>query len=61
MGIKLTIEAETPLDDDDRDILAGLSVMILAVANRRNLADMMDEETDEETDEEAEPPVKGMN
>ena len=39
MGVKLTIEAETPLSDDDRDILAGISVMVLAVANRQNLAD----------------------
>ena len=39
MGIKIDISAETPLSDDDRDILAGLSVMILAIANRQNLAD----------------------
>jgi hypothetical protein len=39
MGIKIDIGAETPLSDDDRDILAGLSVMILAIANRQNLAD----------------------
>jgi hypothetical protein len=30
---------ETPLSDDDRDILAGISVMVLAIANRQNLAD----------------------
>ena len=40
MGIKIDISAETPLSDDDRDILAGISVMILAIANRQNLADM---------------------
>ena len=39
MGIKLDISAETPLSDDDRDILAGISVMVLAIANRQNLAD----------------------
>ena len=39
MGIKIDISAETPLSDDDRDILAGLSVMMLAIANRQNLAD----------------------
>ena len=39
MGIKLDISVETPLSDDDRDILAGISVMILAIANRQNLAD----------------------
>jgi hypothetical protein len=30
---------KTPLSDDDRDILAGISVMVLAIANRQNLAD----------------------
>ena len=39
MGIKLDISVETPLTDDDRDILAGISVMVLAIANRQNLAE----------------------
>ena len=39
MGIRIDISAETPLSDDDRDILAGLSVMMLAIANRQNPAD----------------------
>ena len=39
MGIKLDISVETPLTDDDRDILAGISVMVLAIANRQNLLD----------------------
>jgi len=39
MGIMIDISAETPLSDDDRDILAGISVMVLAIANRQNLAD----------------------
>ena len=39
MGIKLDISMETPLSDDDRDILAGISVMVLAIANRQNLVD----------------------
>jgi hypothetical protein len=39
MGIKLNVEVETPLSDDDRDILAGISVMVLAIANRQNLED----------------------
>ena len=50
MGIRIDISAETPLSDDDRDILAGLSVMMLAIANRQNLADqpqMQDEEEGE--------------
>ena len=32
MGIKLDISMETPLSDDDRDIFAGISVMVLAIA-----------------------------
>jgi hypothetical protein len=50
MGIKIDISAETPLSDDDRDILAGLSVMMLAIANRQDLAEqphMQDEEEGE--------------
>ena len=50
MGIKLDVSVETPLSDDDRDILAGISVMVLAIANRQNLADqphMQDEEESE--------------
>ena len=39
MGIKLDISVETPLSEDDRDILAGISVMVLAIANRQNLMD----------------------
>lgn len=47
MGIKIDICAETPLSDDDRDILAGLSVMMLAIANRQNLADQAQEDETE--------------
>ena len=50
MGIKLDISLETPLSDDDRDILAGISVMVLAIANRQDLADqphLQDEEEGE--------------
>ena len=47
MGTKLDISAETPLSDDDRDILAGISVMVLAIANRQNLADQPHMQEDE--------------
>ena len=43
MGIKLDISVETPLSDDDRDILAGISVMVLAIANRQNLVDQAEQ------------------
>jgi hypothetical protein len=52
MGIKLSLDVETPLTDDDRDILAGISVMMLAVANRQNLAQQqMEMEVEQEEDE----------
>ena len=38
MGIKPDILMETPLSDDDRDTPAGISVMLLAITNRQNLA-----------------------
>ena len=52
MGIKLDITVETPLSDDDRDILAGISVMVLAIAiaNRQNLADQPHMQEDDETE-----------
>ena len=53
MGIKLDVSVETPLSDDDRDILAGLSVMILAIANHQNLADQAEQLAQDE--EEGEP------
>ena len=61
MGIKLNIEVETPLSDDDRDILAGISVMVLAIANRQNLLDQphMQEQKEEDILEDAVPPVCG--
>lgn len=39
MGIKLSLDVETPLSADERDILAGISVMVLAIANRQDLVD----------------------
>jgi hypothetical protein len=50
MGIRIDISAETPLSDDDRDILAGLSEMMLAIANRQSLADQP--ETPDEAEQE---------
>ena len=48
MGIKLDISLETPLSDDDRDILAGISVMVLAIANRQDLVEQAQQEQDYE-------------
>ena len=56
MGIKLSLDVETPLTDDDRDILAGISVMMLAVANRQNLAQQqMEMEVQQEGEDEPQP------
>ena len=33
MGIRLSIEITSPLGDDDRDLLSGIAVMTLAIAN----------------------------
>ena len=33
MGIKLNIEIVSPLEPDDRDLLTGLSIMTMAIAN----------------------------
>ena len=51
MGIKLDVSVETPLSDDDRDILAGISVMVLAIANRQNLVDQAEQLAQEEEEQ----------
>jgi len=33
MGIELNIRVTSPLDEDDRDLLSGVAVMVLAIAN----------------------------
>ena len=33
MGIRLSIEITSPLGPDDKDLLTGLSIMTLAIAN----------------------------
>jgi hypothetical protein len=62
MGIKLSLDVETPLTDDDRDILAGISVMMLAVANRQNLAQQqMEMEVEQEEGEDEPQPCGALN
>ena len=34
MGIRLSIDITSPLTPDDRDLLSGIAVMTLAIANR---------------------------
>ena len=33
MGVRLSIEIISPLEPDDRDMLTGLSIMVMAIAN----------------------------
>ena len=33
MGVRLSIEIVSPLQPDDRDMLTGLSIMVMAIAN----------------------------
>lgn len=54
--IKINIDVETPMTDDDRDLLAGISVMMLAIANRQNLAEQNIEMAEEAPVEEGPAP-----
>ncbi len=33
MGVKFSIEIGSPLEPDDRELLTGLSIMVMAIAN----------------------------
>jgi len=33
MGVRLSIEIISPVEPDDRDMLTGLSIMVMAIAN----------------------------
>ena len=33
MGVRLSIEIVSPLEPDDRELLTGLSIMVMAIAN----------------------------
>ncbi|MEI8333637.1 MAG: hypothetical protein WCH74_07265 [Chloroflexota bacterium] len=39
MGIKLTLEVVSPLDPEDRELLSGCAVMVLAIANHEMAKD----------------------
>ena len=48
MPIELTIRITSPLSADDQDLLAGVSVMTLAIANRELTGVQQQEEAEEE-------------
>jgi hypothetical protein len=61
MPIKLNIEVTSPLEPDDRQLLSGVAVMVLAIANHEMAKQAFpdafpdDEETAEETAQEPTP------
>jgi hypothetical protein len=55
MGIKLGIEIVSPLTEDDKELLSGIAVMTLAIANRE-LAKQGFPDTFPDEDPEDEPP-----
>ena len=58
MGIKLTLEVVSPLDPEDRELLSGCAVMILAIANHEMAkAAFPDAFGDGGDEEKAEPPT----
>ena len=52
MGVELTIRIAPPLETDDREVLAGLAVMLVAIANHG-----LPEEPSTGADGGAEPPI----
>ena len=53
MSIKLSIEITSPLGDDDRDLLSGIAVMTLAIANHEMAKNAFPETFGEEPGAEA--------
>ena len=59
MSIKLSIEITSPLGDDDRDLLSGIAVMTLAIANHEMAKNAFPETFGDETRAEATKPDPG--
>ena len=51
MSIKLSIEITSPLGDDDRDLLSGIAVMTLAIANHEMAKNAFPETFGDDADE----------
>jgi len=51
MGIRLSIEITTPIDDDDKQMMAGVAAMTFAIAN----SEQMQEQAEAEQEETGEP------
>ena len=50
MGIRLSIEITTPIDDDDKQMMAGVAAMTFAIANSEQMQ-AQDEAEQEESGE----------
>ena len=55
MTIKLSIEIESPLTPDDHDLLTGISVLTLAIANRPMAENRFPETFPPDDEEESQP------
>ena len=53
MGVKLSFEISSPLDGEDRDLLSGIAVMTLAIANREMAKARFPETFPDDEDDEA--------
>jgi hypothetical protein len=56
MSIRLSIEITSPLGDDDRDLLSGIAVMTLAIANHEMAKNAFPETFGDEPDAQAATP-----
>lgn len=63
MPIKLDISIEGPLAPEDRELLTGISIMVMAIANhelaKARFPETFEEETPQEQEQEQEPPQVG--
>ena len=60
MSIRLSIEITSPLGDDDRDLLSGIAVMTLAIANHEMAKNAFPETFGDEPGAEATTPTPGL-
>jgi hypothetical protein len=59
MSVKLSIEITSPLGDDDRDLLSGIAIMTLAIANHEMAKSRFPETFRDDDEAEATSPTPG--
>ena len=57
MGIKLSIEITSPLEPEDRELLSGIAVMVLAIANHEMAKAAFPDAFGDGEEEKVEPPT----